>query len=391
VTRQRIALLHFTAPPAIGGVEALIEAQASLLTEAGCCVTVVVGSGEPSGSYRLVTIPELHPDSQAVRGAGDGEDPDDHPLVQQIAAALVPILAAQDQIWVHNAFTVSLNPFLTRALHVVHRTLGDKRWVAFCHDLSAASRYVERRARAAPPRVASMRYIVLSAARRQELASRLDIPDDQIEVIPPPLDVLAWLDVNQEARRIAGETRLLDRDIALLVPSKLLPHKRIGQAVEAAAELKQRGLDPLLLVTGAPSPHEPAVSHRLAAELASLPRRLGVEGHVCLLTTSTGRIPERRTVRDVMSLCDLVFLPSAEEGYGTPINEAIALRVPVLCSDIPAFREAGGDYATYTNVGDPETVAEQMMKIARTPSVTRRHDLMRSMARFQEAILELAL
>ena len=38
-----------------------------------------------------------------------------------------------------------------------------------------------------------------------------------------------------------------------------------------------------------------------------------------------------------------LLLPSFAEGYGMPVTEALALGVPVLCSDLPALREAGGN------------------------------------------------
>jgi glycosyltransferase involved in cell wall biosynthesis len=91
-----------------------------------------------------------------------------------------------------------------------------------------------------------------------------------------------------------------------------------------------------------------------------------------------------------MSLADLVYLPSAEEGYGAPINEAIALRVPLLCSDIPAFRYAAEDYATYTDPADIATTAEHMVTIARSAAAVRRRELLRAKERFRSAVLALA-
>jgi glycosyltransferase involved in cell wall biosynthesis len=40
-------------------------------------------------------------------------------------------------------------------------------------------------------------------------------------------------------------------------------------------------------------------------------------------------------------------MPSFAEGFGSPIIEALALGTPVIASDLPAHREAGGPYATY--------------------------------------------
>ncbi|WP_294389604.1 glycosyltransferase [uncultured Sphingomonas sp.] len=42
-----------------------------------------------------------------------------------------------------------------------------------------------------------------------------------------------------------------------------------------------------------------------------------------------------------------LLLPSFAEGYGMPVTEALMLRVPVVCSDLPALREAGGAVPTF--------------------------------------------
>ncbi|MEF3365950.1 glycosyltransferase family 1 protein [Methylocystis sp. 9N] len=52
----------------------------------------------------------------------------------------------------------------------------------------------------------------------------------------------------------------------------------------------------------------------------------------------------------------LVF-PSYAEGFGLPIVEAARRGRPVICSDIPVFREVGGDGALYFRVNDMEALA----------------------------------
>jgi glycosyltransferase involved in cell wall biosynthesis len=47
-----------------------------------------------------------------------------------------------------------------------------------------------------------------------------------------------------------------------------------------------------------------------------------------------------------------LLLPSFAEGFGLPMVEALAQGVPVLCSDMPALREAGGGVPDYLVVSD---------------------------------------
>jgi glycosyltransferase involved in cell wall biosynthesis len=47
-----------------------------------------------------------------------------------------------------------------------------------------------------------------------------------------------------------------------------------------------------------------------------------------------------------------LLMPTLTEGYGLPVAEALALGTPVIASDIPPLREAGGTHATYLHPHD---------------------------------------
>jgi glycosyltransferase involved in cell wall biosynthesis len=52
-----------------------------------------------------------------------------------------------------------------------------------------------------------------------------------------------------------------------------------------------------------------------------------------------------------------LIAPSRAEGFGLPLAEAMALGVPVVCSDLPVFAEVAGEAALAVPVGDAEALA----------------------------------
>ena len=52
-----------------------------------------------------------------------------------------------------------------------------------------------------------------------------------------------------------------------------------------------------------------------------------------------------------------LVLPSYVEGFGLPLVEAMQRGLPAMASDIPVFREVGGDFIAYFDLEKPETLA----------------------------------
>lgn len=69
-----------------------------------------------------------------------------------------------------------------------------------------------------------------------------------------------------------------------------------------------------------------------------LERCVGLRGHV----EELNGCPDRR-MHELLRGARGLLLPSFAEGYGMPVAEALSAGVPVICSDLSALREAGGD------------------------------------------------
>ncbi|OQW78248.1 MAG: glycosyl transferase [Proteobacteria bacterium ST_bin14] len=94
-------------------------------------------------------------------------------------------------------------------------------------------------------------------------------------------------------------------------------------------------------------------------------------------------------VRNALAGARALLMPSFAEGFGLPVAEAIAMGVPVVCSDLPALREAGGAVPDYldpldgqgwlkaiTCYTDPHSLAREAQRVRRltwTPATWSDH------------------
>lgn len=66
-----------------------------------------------------------------------------------------------------------------------------------------------------------------------------------------------------------------------------------------------------------------------------------------------------------------LIMPSFAEGFGVPIIEALAVNTPVLCSDIPVFREVAGELADYFDPFSIESICDSVGRVLSGHQETR--------------------
>ena len=146
---------------------------------------------------------------------------------------------------------------------------------------------------------------------------------------------------------------------------------------------------------------EPRKNHRLLVKVwQRLVRRLGAEAPRLVLVGRRGwknkailgsirrspllqslveehtHLPDAAVARLLAGACASLY-PSFAEGFGLPVAEALALGVPVLCSDLPALREVGREAPEYLDPEDLTGWEDAILDYTRNGSLRRQAQLTR--------------
>ncbi len=170
------------------------------------------------------------------------------------------------------------------------------------------------------------RFHAISVSVAQTMGRRLMIPEDRIQVVYRGRDP-ARLGVATPDRRLRTRAALsIDATTPVVLSvGRLDRQKGVDTTIDAFCRLVERVPDAVLLVAGRPGNASAVVQAR--ARGCPAVRFLG----------------HRTDVPDLMCAADVLSFPSRWEGLGGTLLEAMALRLPIVASNIPPLVEALGD------------------------------------------------
>ena len=337
---MRIAILHYTKPPVVGGVERVVGEQSEALVALGHEVTV--WSGDEATAFRA-----------SLEGG------------------------AFEAVLVHNVFTMPFNLAWTRELTALADERRDVCWVNWVHDVAAVNPvYRSLGWNERVPRAVS---VAVSQVRAVEWAGVAGLDERAVVVIPNGVDVAKVLGLTGRVAELAQERGVWGSALNLLQPVRLVRRKNVELGVAVMIALKGLGVRARLVVTGAPDPHQ-GDGRQYFEELRNLVAKGRVEEEV-VFAGEAGALDDA-DVRALYALCDGLFFPSRSEGFGLPLLEAALCRLPVWCSDLPVHREVLGEVANGFAVEEEALVlAERLAQWSRTDAgllgrrrAWRRHD-----------------
>jgi len=257
------------------------------------------------------------------------------PLVVPAAIRRVHAAVGFDLLRVH-----SLRYIGPSALWARRRYRLDAPVVSHHHHLdpSPLNRLIEKRVVDASDRV-----VVGSEFGRRQLRDELGARTDHVSVVPYGVDPRFAPRPRRED--LQARYGLAGRRVVLYFGG-LKPRKNLGLLLEVWRALAPRHPDATLLVAG---------GGPLLGELKARAARLGFEGRAVF----TGYVAEAEKA-DHFNLGDLFFFPSAMEGFGLTVAEAMSSGLPVVTSDRGSIPELVGEGGFVCDPATPGPFIEKL-------------------------------
>lgn len=180
----------------------------------------------------------------------------------------------------------------------------------------------------------------------------------EARVVPNGVDTSRFGPISPDVReRLRSRVGATDRPLYVTIGG-IEPRKGTRDLFEALPFVRERGLDPVLVILGGHSFQDyRAYRDAAVARLGDMGLRLGHD------VFDLGTVEDEDIARWLRS-ADVLAMPSTKEGFGLVALEGLAAQVPVVASSIPVFAEflADGVSALLPEVGNPRAIADALCR-----------------------------
>jgi glycosyltransferase involved in cell wall biosynthesis len=192
-------------------------------------------------------------------------------------------------------------------------------------------------------RLASLKIITVSQFSQDELIKHLKIEAKKIAIIyngSPDYKIGTGADIFNSSQA--------PNDKYIIAVGNARPRKNLERLIRAFKLLGQQNPNLKLVIVGKNDWRMEEITN--------------IVGDLANKIIFTGFISEAEKQNLIKQASALVF-PSVYEGFGLPIVEANVLGTPVICSDIPSFREVAGESAIFFNPLDEHDIAAKINEL----------------------------
>jgi glycosyltransferase involved in cell wall biosynthesis len=200
--------------------------------------------------------------------------------------------------------------------------------------------------------------VTVSDFSKDQIVSTLGIPPSKVTVIPCGVGKEFTATISRSKFHQAAPVLGLQPPFVLYV-GNLKPHKNVKTLLHAFAWLREsRKLPHSLLIVGD--------DLRWKSQIVEQCAKLGIRDS----TVFAPEVPQS-LLPEIYAAADLLVMPSALEGFGLPVLEAMACGTPVIASRAGSLPEVAGAAALYFEPMIVEDLAAQMERVLESPSLRR--------------------
>jgi glycosyltransferase involved in cell wall biosynthesis len=190
--------------------------------------------------------------------------------------------------------------------------------------------------------------IAVSECTRRDLIAAYDLPEDKVTVVHEAAAPRFRLQPPEAVAAVRSRYGFPDR--YLLFVGTIEPRKNLTCLLSAFEAVHAEGLSDGLVIVG----RRGWLYDDFFARLEQSPVRDAV--------LFPGYVPDEDLPAVYSGAQGLVF-PSAYEGFGLPVLEAMACGTPVVASNVSSLPEIGGDAALYSDPVDVEGMTEAVRRL----------------------------
>lgn len=196
----------------------------------------------------------------------------------------------------------------------------------------------------------ALKIIVPAHAIKDKVVTDLKINPDKIAITYEATDekFFKWGETQFTTKQIEGVLQKYQiKSPFLLYVGTAFPYKNLNTLVEAL-DLLPKQLS--LVCVG-----KPTLFHE---RLRQFTREKKLASRVIL----PGFVPDE-DLAVLFQTAEMYTFPSLSEGFGLPAVEAMASKLPVVCSNIPVLKEVCGDNALFFDPHDPKDIATKIFRV----------------------------
>ncbi len=383
--KPKIAIIHYSGPPMISGVDVMMKDQARLFRLFNYKVEIVAGVAKQFRKdipvHIIKRITPNHPVVLSIRKELEKGivSPSFYRLEKTLYLSLKKYIITHDihVVLLHNLFTRYYNLALTSAITRIMKELPQVKFAAWVHDMVFYDDpyvHLDKKLADVYPwsllihPIPGLTYVCVSEFLKHNLLSAFGREQPKlVTVIPNVHDIPKFLGLSPIMRKFYEEIGGLGSDLIACIPVRAVPRKNLELAIRIARAMVDRGVNFKLVMT-ANVDYKRVENQHYYEELKRMVVNLNLTRHVFFLEEyfekyKVGSIVPPVPIPELYLISDFLLMTSRLEGFGLPLLEAGLMRCPIFASDIAPFREIGTTNINYFSLdANPVKIADFILK-----------------------------